>query len=153
VDPGTAITGYGVVDAGNGTPGFGRLVECGTITCTPRSPLPRRLAELHAEIVELIRRHQPTALAVEDPFYHKNVRTMLVLGHARAVVLLAAEQAGLGVAEYPPATIKKSVAGAGGAGKNQVAAMVARLLRLQEAPTPADAADGVAVALTHILHS
>lgn len=153
VDPGTAITGYGVVDARNGTPGLGRLVECGTITCTPRSPLPRRLAELHAEITALIRRHRPSALAVEDPFYHKNVRTMLVLGHARAVVLLAAEQAGLLVAEYPPATIKKTVAGAGAARKPQVAAMVARLLSLREAPGPSDAADGVAVALTHILRA
>ncbi len=153
VDPGTAVTGYGVIDAGNGTPGFGRLVECGTINCTPRTPLPRRLAELHAEIVALIRRHRPTALAVEDPFYHKNVRTMLVLGHARAIVLLAAEQAGLTVAEYPPATIKKTVAGAGGARKHQVAAMVAQLLRLRQAPAPADAADGVAVALTHILRT
>jgi crossover junction endodeoxyribonuclease RuvC len=76
---------------------------------------------------------------------------MLVLGHARAVVLLAAEQAGLTVAEYPPATIKKAVAGAGGARKHQVAAMVARLLRLREAPAPADAADGVAVALAHLV--
>jgi crossover junction endodeoxyribonuclease RuvC len=78
---------------------------------------------------------------------------MLVLGHARAVVLLAAEQAGLTVAEYAPATIKKTVAGAGGARKGQVAAMVARLLKLSQAPRPADAADGVAVALTHILRT
>ena len=76
-----------------------------------------------------------------------------MLGHARGVVLLAAHQAGLEIAEYPPATIKKTVVGAGGAAKGHVAAMVARLLRLREAPHPADAADGVAVALTHILRA
>jgi crossover junction endodeoxyribonuclease RuvC len=113
--------------------------------------LPRRLAELHHEIAQLIRRHQPSVLALEDAFYHKNVRTTLVLGHARGVILLAAQQQGLDIAQYPPATIKKSVVGAGGARKHQVGAMVARLLRLKTAPSPADAADGVAAALTFIL--
>jgi crossover junction endodeoxyribonuclease RuvC len=132
---------------------MGRLIECGVITFAKRSPLPRRLAELHQGITELIIRHQPTALALEKAFYHKNVRTTLVLGHAWGVVLLAAQQAGLEIAEYPPATIKKTVAGAGGAAKGQVGAMVARLLRLRQAPRPADAADGVAVALTYVIRS
>lgn len=153
IDPGTSVTGYGVIETGNGAPGFGRLVECGVITFARGSPLPRRLAELHQEIAELIARHHPSALALENAFYHKNVRTTLVLGYARGVVLLAAAQAGLDIAEYPPATVKKAVVGAGGARKGQVAAMVARLLRLRRAPTPADAADGVAVALTHILRT
>lgn len=157
VDPGTSVTGYGVIDTGggNGAPGggFGRLVECGVIRFARRSPLPRRLAELHAGIADLIARHHPGVLALEDAFYQKNVRTTLVLGHARGVVLLAAAQAGLTIAEYPPATVKKTVVGAGGAHKAQVGAMVARLLRLRQAPKPPDAADGVAVALTHILRS
>jgi crossover junction endodeoxyribonuclease RuvC len=153
IDPGTSITGYGVVEYGNGTPGFGRLIECGVIRLPSRSPLPRRLAQLHEGIVALIARHHPTALALEDAFYHKNVRTTLVLGHARGVVLLAAEQAALIIAHYAPATVKKSVVGAGGAPKAQVAAMVARLLRLKHAPRPSDAADGVAVALTHIIRT
>lgn len=153
MDPGTSVTGYGVIETGNGAPGFGRLLECGVITFSRRSPLPRRLAELHDGIADLIARHHPTALALENAFYHKNVRTTLVLGHARGVVLLAAAQAGLDIAEYPPATIKKTVVGIGGARKTQVAAMVARLLRLRQAPRPADAADGVAVALTHILRA
>jgi crossover junction endodeoxyribonuclease RuvC len=151
IDPGTSVTGYGVVEYGNGAPGFGRLVECGVIRLTRHGTLPRRLAELHDGITALIRRHRPTALALEDAFYHKNVRTTLVLGHARGVVLLAAEQHRLEIAEYPPATVKKAVSGAGGAPKAQVAAMVARLLRLKHAPRPADAADGVAVALTHVI--
>ncbi len=153
IDPGTSVTGYGVVEYGNGTPGFGRLIECGVIRLTPRSPLPRRLAQLHDGIVQLIERHQPTALALEDAFYHKNVRTTLVLGHARGVVLLAAQQHALDISEYAPATVKKSVVGAGAAPKSQVAAMVARLLRLKHAPRPSDAADGVAVALTHVIRS
>jgi len=153
VDPGTSVTGYGVIETGNGTSGMGRLVECGVIRLTGRSPLPRRLHQLHQQIADLIARHQPGALALEDAFYHKNVHTTLVLGHARGVILLAAAQAGLEIAQYPPATVKKTVAGAGGAPKAQIGRVVARLLRLKEAPKPADAADGVAVALTHILRS
>ena len=132
---------------------MGRLIECGILTFSAKSPLPHRLNQLHAHIVQLITRHRPTALALEQAFYQKNVRTTLVLGHARGVILLAAEQAGLEIAEYSPARVKKTVAGAGGAPKAQVAAMVARLLQLAHAPRPADAADGVAVALTHILRS
>jgi len=153
VDPGTAITGYGVIETGNGAPGMGRLIECGVFRFGRGDSLPHRLTELHAEIAELIRRHQPSVLALENAFYHKNVRTTLVLGHARGVVLLAAQQKGLDIAEYPPATVKKTVVGMGGAQKSQVAAMVARLLGLKQAPRPADAADGVAVALTYILRT
>jgi crossover junction endodeoxyribonuclease RuvC len=153
VDPGTAVTGYGVIETGNGAPGMGRLIECGVITFGRRVPLPKRLHELHDGIVELIERHHPAALALENAFYHKNVRTTLVLGHARGVVLLAAQQWRLDIAEYSPATIKKTVVGAGGAPKAQVAAVLARLLRLRQAPKPADAADGVAVALTYIIRS
>jgi crossover junction endodeoxyribonuclease RuvC len=153
IDPGTSVTGYGVVETGNGAPGLGRLVECGVIRFARRTSLPDRLAELHAGITDLIKRLRPATLALEDAFYHKNVRTTLVLGQARGVVLLAAAQAHLTIAEYAPATVKKSVVGAGGAGKGQVGAMVARLLRLTRAPHPADAADGVAVALTHIIRT
>jgi crossover junction endodeoxyribonuclease RuvC len=151
IDPGTSVTGYGVVEFGNGTPGFGRLVECGVIRFGRGTSLPHRLAELHDGIVALIELHRPTALALENAFYHKNVRTTLVLGHARGVVLLAAQQYRLDISEYPPTRVKKAVVGIGSAPKAQVAAMVARLLRLKHAPRPADAADAVAVALTHII--
>lgn len=153
VDPGTSVTGYGVIESGNGGPAFGRLLECGVIRFSATSPLPRRLHELHDHITRLIKRHRPTALALEDVFYQKNVRSSLVLGHARGVILLAAEAEGLVIAHYPPATVKKTVAGAGGAPKAQVGVVVARLLKLKHAPTPSDAADGVAVALTHLLRS
>src|SRR3989475_4755939 len=144
VDPGTRATGYGVIETDNGASGMGRLIECGVITFTRQSPLPRRLHELHTHIADLITRHRPTALALENAFYHKNVKTTLVLGHARGVILLAAEQAGLTIAQYPPATVKKTVVGAGGAPKAHGGARGARLLKLEQAPTPADAADGVA---------
>jgi crossover junction endodeoxyribonuclease RuvC len=151
VDPGTQITGYGVVETGNG--GMGRLVECGVFRFGRHNSLPHRLAELHQEITQLIKRHQPSVLALEDAFYHKNVRTTLVLGHARGVILLAAQQEGLDIAHFAPAMIKKTVAGAGDAKKTQVGAMVAHLLRLKSAPQPSDAADGVAAALTFILRT
>jgi crossover junction endodeoxyribonuclease RuvC len=153
VDPGTRITGYGVIETGggNGSPALGRLIECGVFRFALNNSLAHRLAELHHEIAQLIKRHQPSVLALEDAFYHKNVRTTLVLGHARGVILLAAQQEGLDIAQYAPAMIKKTVVGAGGAPKHQVGAMVAHLLRLKSAPQPADAADGVAAALTFIL--
>ena len=148
IDPGTTVTGYGIVETGNGAPGFGHLVECGVIRFARGTSLPRRLHELHDGIADLIKKHRPTHLAIENAFYHKNVRTTLVLGHARGVVLLAAQREGLTITEYPPATVKKTVAA-----KAQVGAMVARLLRLRAAPRPADAADGVAVALTCIIRA
>lgn len=154
VDPGTSVTGYGVVDVDDGRLSHpARLVECGIISLARRRALPERLAQLHDGITSLITRHGPTTLALEDAFYQKNVRTTLVLGHARGVVMLAAQQAGLAIFEYAPATIKLTVGGAGAAPKAQVALMVARLLHLAQAPRPADAADGVAVALTHILRA
>ena len=129
IDPGTANTGYGVV-RGGGT-GFPSLVECGVIRTRARDPLPARLLEIHEGIVELIARHKPDALSVEDVFYARNVRTTVVLGHARGVILLAAAQAGLVVNEYAPAEIKKAVVGTGGATKEQVQFMLTRLLRLK----------------------
>jgi crossover junction endodeoxyribonuclease RuvC len=144
VDPGTAVTGYGVVAFDGRTP---TLVECGVIRTTARDPLPARLHDIHEGIAELIARHRPDTVAVEDVFYARNVRTTIVLGHARGVILLAAQRAGLVINEYPPAEIKKAITGKGAATKEQVQFMVARLLRLKNAPEPADASDGVAAAL------
>lgn len=149
VDPGTAVLGYGVVESGPGQQH--RLLECGTLTTRARDPLPARLRVIHDGITALIQRHGPAAVAVESAFYAKNVRTTVVLSHARGVILLAAEQAGVAVAEYSPAMVKKTIVGRGAALKPQVGYMVAQLLRLRAAPEPSDAADGVAVALTHAL--
>ena len=149
IDPGTAVTGYGIVRKEGRNPLS--LVECGVIRTKPRDPLAQRLADIHDAIVELIRRHSPNVLSIEDIFYARNVRTTVVLGHARGVILLAGAQAGLEIHEYPPSEIKKAVAGTGAATKLQVQFMVASLLRLKSAPQPTDAADGVAAALCYAL--
>ena len=149
IDPGTATTGYGVVRSTG--PGLVTLVECGVVRTKARDPLPSRLREIHEGVHELIVRHKPDALSVEDVFYAKNVRTTVVLGHARGVILLAGAQAGVAVHEFPPAEIKKAVVGTGAATKEQVQFMLTRLLRLKAVPQPSDAADGVAAALTYCL--
>ncbi len=110
-----------------------------------------RLQHIYDGLSEVLERLAPDVMAVEGIFYATNVRTTVVLGHARGVVLLAGAQHGLPVMEYSPAQIKKAVVGRGAAVKPQIGYMVARLLKLKSAPTPADAADGVAVALTHLL--
>ncbi|MDQ6718761.1 MAG: crossover junction endodeoxyribonuclease RuvC [Gemmatimonadota bacterium] len=150
IDPGTAVTGYGVVrkDPGAAPP---VLLECGVLRTKPKDALPFRLCEIYDGVSELIARHKPDALSIEDVFYARNVRTTIVLGHARGVILLAGVQAGLEIHEYPPAEIKKAVVGTGAATKEQVQFMVARLLRLKTPPQPADASDGVAAALAFAL--
>lgn len=163
VDPGTAITGYGVVASEAGDAARPRrasvaavplrLVECGVIRTRPRDPLAQRLLEISTGIRELIARHRPDMVAVEDVFYSRNVQTTLVLGHARGVVLLAAAEAGVPIVEFPPAEIKKTVVGSGNASKEQVQYMLTQLLRLRTSPQPSDASDGVAAAVTAILTS
>lgn len=158
IDPGTAVTGYGVVVGAGESPLFAnqasaapRLIECGVIRTPARAPLAQRLKDIFDGVSELIARHHPDALAVEDVFFARNVRTTVVLGHARGVVLLAGERAGIALHEYAPALIKKTVVGRGAATKEQVQFMVTRLLRLKSPPQPADAADGVACALTCVM--
>ena len=149
IDPGTACTGFGVVE-GDGL-GPVSLVECGVIRTRPRDPLPARLQEIYEGVDELLERHRPDALSVEDVFYAKNVRTTVVLGHARGVVLLAGQRRRVAIHEIPPAEIKKAVVGTGAATKEQVQFMLTRLLRLKSAPQPSDAADGVAAALACLM--
>src|SRR5437764_13049550 len=151
IDPGTANTGYGVVRGDR--PGLATLVECGVIRTRPRDPLPARLGEIYDGVTQLIARHRPDALSVEDVFYARNVRTTIVLGHARGVILLAGQQAALEIHEFPPAEIKKAVVGSGAATKEQVQFMLTRLLKLKSVPQPSDAADGVAAALACLMAS
>jgi crossover junction endodeoxyribonuclease RuvC len=149
VDPGTQLTGYGVVRADSANASV--LVECGVIRTHARDPLPSRLREIYDGVVELLERHKPDVMSVEDVFYARNVRTTVTLGHARGVILLAGEQQGVRVHEMAPAAIKKAVVGAGAATKEQVQFMLMRLLRLKSVPKPADAADGVAAALGYVM--
>jgi crossover junction endodeoxyribonuclease RuvC len=149
IDPGTANTGYGVVRGDRAQ--LVTLLECGVIRTRPRDPLAARLAEIYDGVSDLIARHHPDVLSVEDVFYSRNVRTTVVLGHARGVILLAGQQANLAIHEFPPAEIKKAVVGTGAATKEQVQFMLARLLRLKAVPHPSDAADGVAAALAYVM--
>jgi crossover junction endodeoxyribonuclease RuvC len=148
VDPGTGTTGYGVVSGSGG--GAVSLLECGVVRTSAEAPLAERLRVLFEGVSEVLARHAIDVVAVEGLFYAKNARTSLVLGHARGAILLAATLRDLAVAEYSPAAIKSAVCGTGRATKEQVQYMVQQLLRLKEPPRPADAADGVAIALCHL---
>ncbi len=127
------------------------LRECGVIRTSAREPLASRIRDIYDATVDLIERHRPFAVSVEDVFVGKNVKSALKLGHARGAILLAAAQNDIIVAEYAPRQIKKAVVGNGNATKDQVGFMVQQQLRLKDAPSPADAADGVAAALCHCM--
>lgn len=147
IDPGTAITGYGLVhDSEQGL----ALVDYGVITTPAGQPLPWRLQAIYQGLTDIVRQHKPEAAAVEELFFSRNVRTALSVGHARGVTLLALADAGLPIHEYKPLEVKQAIAGYGGADKQQVQEMVRMLLQLDHAPQPDDAADAVAVAVCHI---
>jgi crossover junction endodeoxyribonuclease RuvC len=145
VDPGSRHTGYGVIESDGRRH---RLVEMGVLDPVPTQDLPRRLCYIHGQLGGLITRLCPAVMAVEDVFHARSLRSALVLGQVRGVVLLAAAQAALEVVSFPPATVKLQVTGHGQAEKTQVAFMVAQLLALPP-QRAGDAADALAVALCH----
>jgi crossover junction endodeoxyribonuclease RuvC len=147
IDPGTAITGYGLV---RGEGDDLTLVAYGAITTSSDWPLPERLQRIYQELTALIEDQQPTVAAVEELFFSKNVRTALSVGQARGVALLAAANARLPIHEYTPLQVKQAIAGYGRATKDQVQQMVKMLLALDSVPQPDDAADAIAVAICHI---
>jgi len=147
IDPGTAITGYGVVAKEGG--GAVSLVECGVVRTSSGEVLAVRIRDIYEAITMLITRHAPSVLVVEDVFQGKNVQSALKLGHARGAILLAGALGEIPIVEYSPREIKKAVVGNGNATKDQVGFMVQQQLRLKAPPSPADAADGVAAALCH----
>ncbi len=151
LDPGLAITGYGLVR--ELPSGDLELVECGAITTPAGQPLPERLLKIDRALQQLLARHQPDAAAVEELFFCKNVTTALVVGQARGVTLLALARADVPVFEYKPMAVKQAVTGYGGAPKSQVQEMVRMLLHLENIPRPDDAADAVAVAVCHFYHA
>jgi crossover junction endodeoxyribonuclease RuvC len=150
IDPGTAITGYGLVREEMD----GRLVtvDYGAILTSKKTPMPERLLQLYKGLKEIINLHQPERAAVEKLFFQRNVRTALSVGQARGVVLMALAQASMSISEYTPMQIKQAITGYGGADKRQIQHMVQALLELEEVPQPDDAADALAVAICH-LHS
>ncbi len=144
IDPGTATTGYAVVEEAAGRLA---LVTMGVISTPAKTPLPTRLQQIYRELLTLVSEHQPDASAVEELFFSRNARTAMSVGHARGVTLLALAEAGLSIAEYTPMQVKQAVTGYGNADKRQVQEMVRMLLALADLPRPDDAADAAAVAI------
>lgn len=150
IDPGTAITGYGLIkEAKNGDLTW---LAHGVITTPSDWDEPRRLLRLYRTLLEIIKDTRPDCCAVEKLFFQKNVKTALNVGQGRGAALIAIAEAGLPIGEYTPLVIKQAVVGYGKADKNQVQQMVKLLLELKEIPQPDDAADALAVAICH-LHS
>ena len=146
IDPGSERTGFGCVETDGSRH---RIVVCGAITAAASTAFPEKLLEIHRRLAALLLDHRPDCVALESVFFAANVRSALKLGHARGVAMLAAVEAGVEVAEYTPAEIKRAVVGHGRAEKAQVQQMVKLLLGLPAVPTPHDAADALAVAICH----
>ena len=146
VDPGSRATGYGFIEKEGQRLLF---ITCGVIQPPKNSPFPSILKELYQKLEQLIQLHQPEVVVLEDLFYSRNVRSALNLGHIRGVLMLAAINSGLPVAEYTPMEVKKAVVGYGRADKYQVHQMVKHLLELSTLPQPFDASDALAVAICH----
>ena len=150
IDPGIAITGYGLIQTDQRNDY--KCMTYGVITTQAGLPDAERLNILFDELTQLILLHQPDVSAVEKLFFQKNVKTAISVGQARGVTMLTLAQAGLPITEYTPNEIKQTVCGYGSAGKSQVQRMVQSLLNLSELPRPDDAADALAVAICHVHH-
>jgi crossover junction endodeoxyribonuclease RuvC len=148
IDPGTATTGYGLVHLARD--GELAAVKYGVILTPKDASAPARLELIYDQLTDLIEEYHPETAAVEKLFFSRNVTTALAVGQARGVVMLALQKAGIESCEYTPKEIKNAVVGYGGADKRQVQEMVRALLQLDAIPKPDDAADALAVAITHL---
>ncbi|HRX01479.1 MAG TPA: crossover junction endodeoxyribonuclease RuvC [Cyclobacteriaceae bacterium] len=148
IDPGTATTGYGVIDEDND--GNFNVLDYGVVITRADLSLENRLKIIYDSLTSLIILHKPASAAVEKLFFKQNVTNAISVGQARGVILLAFANSGIPVAEYSPAEVKSAVSGYGGAEKAQVQAMVKAILNLNETPKPDDAADALAIAICHI---
>lgn len=151
IDPGTAITGYGLVrEEKNGEL---TVVDYGVVTTPAKTPMPERLLSLYRQLKEITLLHRPNSGAVEKLFFQTNVKTAISVGQGRGVAILALAEANMPISEYSPNEIKQAIAGYGGADKAQMQYMVKAVLNLDEIPKPDDAADALAVAVCHIHHA
>lgn len=146
IDPGTAVTGFGVIEVISNKL---KLVDFGIIKTDRKHKLPIKLKTIYDGISEIIATHKPDYMAIEDVFYSENVKTALVIGHARGVSILAAINREIPVGEYSPREVKQSVVGNGAAAKEQVAYMVKKILNLDGTPKPLDASDALGIAICH----
>ena len=147
IDPGSNCTGFGIVEEIKSDL---HAIHWSSVRSPPKHSFPERLKRIYDELVLAMEKFQPDVVAVEDLFYATNVKTVIKLAQTRGVILLAAVNCGIELAEYSPLEIKQSVVGYGRADKNQVCDMVTVLLRLKEKPEPFDASDALAVAICHI---
>ena len=149
LDPGSAITGYGLIAADHGQY---EMLDYGALRTQPGPSDAQRLVLLYDELRVLLAEKKPDCIAIEQLFFNKNATTAGPVGQARGVLLLGCAQAGLPIAEYTPLQVKQALTGYGRADKAQIQYMVTRLLRLAEVPKPDDAADALAIAITHAHH-
>lgn len=149
VDPGTRIAGYGVISVRGGVM---KMLQYGVINLIKYTTHQQKLQKLHETMVRLIEEHKPDEMAIEDPFFGKNVQVMLKLGRAQGVVMAAALSRGIPIVEYAPRRVKQSVTGNGNAAKEQVSHMVAHLLMVELNPEFFDATDALAIAICHHFH-
>jgi len=149
MDPGTATTGFGLVEQERGRE---RVVRFGVIRTSPSLDMPRRLVQINREYSELLEQYQPDAVAIEALFYFKNAKTVISVAQSRGILLMTAAAREIEIAEYTPLQVKQAVTGIGNADKRQVQIMVQKILALDKIPHPDDAADALAIALCH-LHS
>ncbi|MFQ5872705.1 MAG: crossover junction endodeoxyribonuclease RuvC [Dehalococcoidia bacterium] len=147
IDPGTIRMGYGILEESDrGT----ALVGCGVLKASAKLPVEERLQQLYASLLEVVEEWRPNHVAIEEPFVHRNVRSAMMVGEAKAVAILAATGRGIPISRYAPRQVKQAVTSYGGSGKEQVQEMVRLQLGLDSPPEPLDASDAIAVALCHI---
>lgn len=149
IDPGLAITGYGLIQQDEKSETL-KVVSFGAIRTSSKIQVPDRLFEIYSQLKDILNLHQPDTAAVEKLFFQRNVRTAIDVGQGRGVAILALAEAKIALAEYSPLEVKQAVVGYGGADKNQMQQMVKAILRLNELPQPDDAADALAIAICHI---
>ncbi|MDR0930369.1 MAG: crossover junction endodeoxyribonuclease RuvC [Clostridiales bacterium] len=146
IDPGLAIVGFGVLEVlGDNR----RVIEYGEINSPAHTPTPKRIKMIYDDVSYVINKYKPDCMAIEELFFNNNAKTAIDVAMARGALVLAAENAGIDVAEYTPLQVKQAVVGYGRADKNQVQQMVKLMLKLHEVPKPDDVADALAIALTH----
>jgi len=147
IDPGTIAMGYGAIESKDDEIA---LINCGALTAPARSLIGERLSHLYNQLIEIVSRYQPDAVAIEQPFMAKNVKSALAIGRAQAIAILAATNKGIPTYEYTPTQIKQRVTNYGASSKEQIQEMVRLQLGLSQIPQPTDAADALAVALCHL---
>lgn len=146
IDPGIALTGFGILDSG---PNGIAVGEYGHISTEAGTPAPERLKILYDDITQILQTYKPDVMAIEELFFNKNAKTVMIASQARGVIILAAVNCGVDIVEYTPLQVKQAVIGYGRASKQQVQYMVTQLLHLKEIPKPDDTADALAIAICH----